>query len=81
LIERFAALPLVQPDREAHIAAADVRSTCRRAGVQLGTIDALIAQLALRHELTFVTTGRDFVHAARHVPLRVWAPKAAARRR
>jgi hypothetical protein len=81
LIDRFAALPLVQPDREDHIEAAEVRNTCRRAGVQLGTIDALIAQLALRHELTLLTTDRDFIHAAQHVPLRVWAPKAAARRK
>ena len=37
LIERFAALPLISPDRQDHIDAADLRNTCRRAGVQLGT--------------------------------------------
>jgi predicted nucleic acid-binding protein len=81
LIERFASLPLVQPDREDHIAAAELRNACRRAGVQLGTIDALIARLALRHELTLLTTDQDFVHAARHAPLRVWTAKAPARRK
>ena len=43
VIERFAALPLLQPDREDHVSAADLRNTCRRAGVQVGMIDALLA--------------------------------------
>lgn len=72
IVERFAALPLLQPDRQDHIDAAALRTTCRRAGVQIGTIDALLAQLCVRHELTLLTTDRDFTHAARHCPLRVW---------
>jgi predicted nucleic acid-binding protein len=76
IVERFAALPLLQPDREDHIAAASLRNACRRAGVQIGTIDALLAQLCIRHDLTLLTTNRDFTHAARHCPLRVWPAKA-----
>jgi predicted nucleic acid-binding protein len=72
LIERFAALPLIGPDRQDHIAAAELRNTCRRAGVQVGTIDALLAQLCIRHKLTLLTTDQDFVHAASHCPLKVW---------
>jgi predicted nucleic acid-binding protein len=72
LVQRFAALPLVIPDRQDHIDAAALRNTCRRAGVQLGTVDALLAQLCLRHELTLLTTDRDFALAAKHCPLRVW---------
>jgi len=72
IVTRFAALPLVVPDRRDHIEAADVRNTCRRKGVQLGTIDALLAQLSIRHELTLLTTDRDFTRAARHVELEVW---------
>lgn len=72
LIERFGALPMVQPDRHDHVAAAEVRNRCRRAGVQIGTIDALLIQLCVRHELTLLTTDQDFVHAARHVPFRLW---------
>ena len=34
----FAALPLIQPDRDDHIAAAALRNTCRRAGVQIGLV-------------------------------------------
>lgn len=81
LIERFASLPLLQPDRDDHVGAADLRNTCRRAGVQLGTIDALLAQLCIRHQITLLSSDNDFKHAARHCPLRVWASKTSARRR
>lgn len=80
IVERFAALPLLQPDREDHIGAAALRNACRQAGVQIGTIDALLAQLAIRHDLTLLTTDKDFTHAARHCPLRVWPAKASAKR-
>ncbi len=73
IIDRFAALPLLQPDRQDHIDAAALRTACRQAGVQVGTIDALIAQLCIRHKMTLLTTDRDFCHMARHCPLRVWA--------
>jgi predicted nucleic acid-binding protein len=78
IVARFAALPLIQPDRDDHIGAAGIRNACRRAGVQVGTIDALLAQLCIRHGLTLLTTDQDFVHAARHCPLSVWPTKARA---
>lgn len=81
ILERFAALPLLQPDREDHVAAAALRNTCRRAGVQIGTIDALLAQLCIRHDLTLLSTDRDFRRAAEHCPLRVWAQRAGTRRK
>lgn len=74
LIERFAALPLLIPDRQDHIEAAVLRNQCRRKGVQIGTIDALLAQLCIRHDLLLLTTDRDFSHAAKHCALRVWTP-------
>ena len=72
IIERFAALPFLSPDREDHVEAAEIRNRCRRAGVQVGTIDALLAQLCIRHSLTLLTADKDFVRAASHCPLRVW---------
>jgi len=81
IIERFAALPLLQPDREDHVAAAELRNTCRRSGVQIGTIDALLAQLCIRHDLTLLSTDNDFKLAARQCALRVWAPKPETRRK
>ena len=80
IIERFAALPLLQPDRDDHIGAAVLRNACRQAGVQVGTIDALLAQLAIRHGLTLLSTDKDFTHAAKHCALRVWPAKARAKR-
>ena len=72
IIDRFAALPLLGPDRQDHVDAAELRNSCRRAGIQVGTIDALLAQLCIRHHLTLLTTDQDFVHAASHCPLKVW---------
>ena len=72
IVDRFSALPLVVPDRQDHIAAAELRNECRRAGVQIGTIDALLARLCLRHDLELLTTDLDFDRVAERVPLRIW---------
>ena len=75
LIESFAALGLIQPNREDHIAAANLRNTCRQAGVQVATVDALIAKLCIRHDITLLSTDEDFAHAARHCKLKLWTQK------
>ena len=72
IIEHFSSLPLVVPDRRDHIAAAELRNSCRRAGIQVGTIDALLAQLCLRHKLTLLTADHDFTLIARQSALRLW---------
>jgi len=72
VLDRFSALPLLAPDRDDHIAAAQLRNQCRRAGIQIGTIDALLAQLCIRYELTMLSTDQDFNHMARHCPLKLW---------
>jgi len=81
IVERFSALALVQPDRDDHVAAAELRNKCRRAGVQLGTVDALIAQLCIRNELTLLAADQDFTHAAKHCDLKVWHNTPRAHRR
>ena len=60
--------------RRDYIDAANLRNLCRRSGVQLGTIDALLAQLCIRHELTMLTCDNDFLLAAQHCALKVWKP-------
>lgn len=72
IIERFAALPLLVPDRGDHVAAAELRNVCRRQGIQIGTIDALLARLCSRHGLVMLTTDRDFQLLAPHARLTVW---------
>lgn len=73
LVERFSALAFLQPDREDHIDAAEVRNSCRRRGVQVGTIDALLIQLCRRHDLVLLSTDQDFQAAAKHIEYRLWA--------
>ena len=74
LLDRFSALPLLVPDREDHVAAAELRNLCRRRGIQIGTIDALLARLCSRHGLVMLTTDRDFQLMAPHARLTVWSP-------
>ena len=76
MIDTFTALEYLVPTREDHIAAAQVRTMLRSVGVQVGTIDALIARLASAGGHTLLTTDRDFVLAARHIDLRLWQPPA-----
>jgi predicted nucleic acid-binding protein len=72
ILERFGALPIIQPDRQDHIAAAEVRNACRRSGVQIGTIDALLVQLCGRYDMTLLSTDKDFANAVQHVPFKLW---------
>ena len=76
IIDRFAALPLLAPDRRDHIDAAELRNRCRRAGVQIGTIDALFAQLCVRHDLMMLTADKDFRNIASRSGLRIWGKRA-----
>ncbi len=69
IIEGFAPLPLIVPERKDHIDAADLKVKLRQKGIQVGTIDVLLAQLCLRHGLWLLSTDRDFIHIAKHVPL------------
>lgn len=71
IIERFTALPFIIPDRVDHIQAAEIRNACRRKGIQTGTIDALLAQLCLRHELDLLSTDKDFKYISTVYPLRL----------
>jgi predicted nucleic acid-binding protein len=71
IVDRFSAIPLVVPDREDHVSAASLRNHCRKKGIQVGTVDALLAQLCIRHDLV-LTTDEDFGHVARLSELRLW---------
>jgi predicted nucleic acid-binding protein len=73
LIERLAALGFLQPDQEDHIEAAEVRNSCRRHGVQIGTVDAVLIQICIRHDLVLLSTDNDFRSAAKHIKFRLWS--------
>lgn len=67
ILERFAAVRLLVPDRDDHVQAAELRDECRHHGIRL----------CLRHELTMLTTDRDFERLAAATGLRIWdAPRS-----
>lgn len=68
----FDVLEFIEPTRRDYVEAASVGNACRRAGVQLGSVDALIAQLAMAGDHTILTADNDFHLAAQHLELRVW---------
>ena len=72
IVERFSALPFVVPTRADHIDAAGLRNACRRQGVQVGTIDALLASLCIANDLVMLSTDRDFARIAESAPLVLW---------
>jgi predicted nucleic acid-binding protein len=74
VVDRFTALPSLIPDRIDHIEAAESRNACRRKGIQVGTIDVLLAQLCVRHDLVMLSTDRDFTLMAPHIGLTIWEP-------
>ena len=76
IIDRFTALPLLIPDRRDHVNAAELRNKCRRGGIQIGTIDALLAQLCLRHDLIMLTTDGDFANLAGYCGLKLYTAPA-----
>jgi predicted nucleic acid-binding protein len=69
IIDYFSLLPMIVPDLDDHINAASLRNMCRRKGIQVGTIDALIATLCIRHDLHLLTTDEDFPHVVKHTSL------------
>ena len=73
IAERFAALPFVNPTRADHVEAAALRNACRRRGVQVGTIDALLASLCIAHNLVMLSADRDFSRIAESTPLVLWS--------
>lgn len=73
IVEYFKALPLLIPERGDHIKAAELRNQCRKKGVQVGTIDALLAQLCIHHELQMLTTDQGFTHISNVVRFAIWS--------
>jgi hypothetical protein len=69
LVRSLAPFPLVRLARADYVFAAEIRTICRSAGLQVGTMDAQIAAAAIRHHCSLLTTDRDFHRIAAHFPL------------
>ena len=76
IIDRFARVEMLHPSTTDHLHAADIALRCRKAGVQLRTVDALLTALCLGHDRVMLSADQDFLHAATVVPLQVWSPAA-----
>ena len=72
IVEHFASLPMLVPTRNDHTEAADLYDECRRRGIQVGTIDALLARLCISRDLVMLSTDRDFRYIAECTSLRLW---------
>ncbi len=72
IIGYFDSLPYLTPTRDDHIHAAELRNKCRKKGVQVGTVDVLLAQLCIHHELEILTADKDFTHMSKVVGFGVW---------
>ena len=70
ITERFASIPMLVPETSDYINAAEIHNRCRQKGVQVGTIDCLIAQLSVRFDLSLLTTDKDFRYMAKAVNLK-----------
>ncbi|MDI6816111.1 MAG: PIN domain-containing protein [Actinomycetota bacterium] len=71
LIEHLAAFPIIDLFEDDFIEAARLRNTCKKKGIQIGTIDALIAAVCIKHDLLLLSLDKDFQAMAGIMPLQL----------
>ena len=71
LVKHMEAFPMLELDRKGFVKAAQLRSHCRRNGVQCTTVDAIIAQTAINHGCRLFTADSDFLDVARYSDLQL----------
>ena len=72
----FAVLDLIEPTTADYVGAADLGNACRKVGIQLGSVDALIARLVIVGGHTLLTLDRDLHHAQRAIDLPLWSDRS-----
>jgi predicted nucleic acid-binding protein len=65
------AFPLISIEREDFVYAAEAHAICRSKGIQSSTVDALIAAVAINHDLSLLSADNDFHYMAKHIPLKL----------
>jgi hypothetical protein len=65
------AFPLIALSRDDYVKAAALTNSLRRKGIQVSTVDALIASATIAHDCVLCTADRDSTHIARHAKLRL----------
>lgn len=72
----LARVPALSATRETHTRAAALHRTLRSRGITAGTIDVLLAQLAVDNGARLWTLDEDFTAIAKHSKLRLYKPLA-----
>lgn len=75
LREHLRAFPDLALETEDFEQAADFYNKCRSKGIQGSNIDFLICAVAVRRELTILTTDRDFTGYSHMLPLQLHEPR------
>lgn len=68
VLDGFPSLLATEQD---HTVAAQCFNTCRSKGIQGSSVDFLICAQALNHHLSIVTTDKDFLSYAQHLPIQL----------
>lgn len=69
--EHFDAFPMLEITREIYVKAAELKNHLSKKGIQVSTIDALIAAAAISNECYMFTNDKDFNHIAKHSKLKL----------
>ena len=68
----LAVFPLVEPTRDIYEYAAELFNICRSEGIQIATVDCLIASATIQSDSQLFTADKDFLAIARFSPLRLF---------
>lgn len=71
LRRRLQPFPIILASTDDHFEAARIVNQCRSGGFAAGSIDALIAALAIRRDAELFSLDRDFFRMAGFVPLKL----------
>jgi predicted nucleic acid-binding protein len=69
--ESLSFLPFLKATHDDYIFASDIFNTCRSKGIQAGSIDCLIAALAIRNDCSLLTSDKDFMYIAKYHELKL----------
>jgi len=71
ILAQFATMPVLPPPPRFWGVATHLGQTCRDNGLTPGSMDLLIATIAIQHDAELVTFDTDFAHIAKVTPLKV----------
>ena len=61
----------IEITKEDYIHAAELRNKCKQKGITAGSLDFLIASVAIRNKLTLVTYDNDFKNISKYTELKI----------